>query len=91
MPEGKIRVARSRNGGKTWELLTKGLPQSNAYSLILREAMASDDHDPAGVYFGTGSGAVFYTRNAGNTWHTMAENLPPVYSVSVAQSDKALT
>lgn len=37
VPEGKLRVGRSRDGGKTWELLTKGLPQTNAYPLVLRE------------------------------------------------------
>jgi photosystem II stability/assembly factor-like uncharacterized protein len=84
VPEGKLRVARSRDGGKNWELLNKGLPQSNAYVLVLREAMASDDEDPAGVYFGTSGGAVFYTRDAGDSWHALAEYLPPVYSVSTA-------
>ena len=84
VPDGKLRVARSRDAGKTWDLLSKGLPQKNAYSLILREAMSSDDHDPAGVYFGTSTGAVFYTRNAGDSWQALAENLPAVYSVSVA-------
>lgn len=86
-PEGKLRVARSRDNGKTWEFLTKGLPQKNAYSLVLREAMTSDDHDPAGVYFGTSSGNIFYTRDAGDSWHLMAGNLPPIYSTSVAHAE----
>jgi photosystem II stability/assembly factor-like uncharacterized protein len=85
-PEGKLRVARSRDNGKTWELLTKGLPQKNAYSLVFREAMTSDHHDPAGIYFGTASGTVFYTRDAGDSWHTLAEQLPPIYSTSIASS-----
>jgi hypothetical protein len=84
VPGGKLRVARSRDAGKTWQFLTRGLPQSNAYSLVHREAMSSDDHDPAGVYFGTTGGSVFYTRNAGNSWQALAEHLPPVYSVSTA-------
>jgi photosystem II stability/assembly factor-like uncharacterized protein len=84
VPEGKLRVGRSRDGGKSWELLTKGLPQKNAYVLVLREAMASDDCDPAGVYFGTSSGTVFCTRDAGDSWGLLAEHLPPVYSVTAA-------
>lgn len=84
VPQGKLRVARSRNGGKTWKLLTKGLPQKHAHVLILREAMTSDDRDPAGVYFGTSSGTLFYTRDAGDSWHVLAEHLPPIYSVSPA-------
>lgn len=84
VPGGRLRVARSRDAGKTWELLTKGLPQENAFALVHREAMSSDDKDPAGVYFGTTGGSVFYTRNAGNSWQALAEHLPPVYSVSTA-------
>lgn len=83
-PDGRLRVARSRDGGKSWTLLDKGLPKKNAHLLVQREAMASDDRSPAGVYFGTTGGHVFYTRNAGESWHALAEYLPPVYSVSVA-------
>jgi hypothetical protein len=83
-PDGKFRVARSRDGGKTWQLLTRGLPQKNAHLLVLREAMSSDAMDPAGVYVGTTSGQVFHTRDAGNNWQILADNLPAVYSVSVA-------
>ena len=82
--KGRLQVGRSRDGGKSWKLLDKGLPQKNAYLLVLREAMASDDHDPAGVYFGATGGQVFYTRDAGDSWQALAEHLPPVYSVSVA-------
>jgi hypothetical protein len=83
-PKGRLQVGRSRDGGKSWTLLSRGLPQKNAYLLVLREAMASDDQSPSGVYFGTTGGQVFYTRDAGDSWHALAEHLPPVYSVSVS-------
>jgi len=83
-PDGKFRVARSRDGGKTWQLLTRGLPQRDAHLLVLREAVTSDDLDDAGVYVGTTSGQVFYSRDAGNNWQILADNLPAVYSLSVA-------
>jgi hypothetical protein len=81
---GALQVARSRDGGKTWDLLKRGLPQKNAHVTVLREAMTSDPLSPAGVYFGTTGGTVFYTRNAGDKWDVLADNLPPVYSVTVA-------
>ena len=84
VPEAKFRVARSRDGGRNWTLLTRGLPQRNAHLLVLRESMASDRRSPAGVYVGTTSGQVFHTADAGNSWSLLAENLPPVISVSVA-------
>jgi len=84
VPEGKLRVARSRDGGRTWKLLSKGLPQEDAFVLVLREAMTSDESDPAGVYFGTSSGTLFHTRDGGDSWQVLAANLPPIYSVSPA-------
>lgn len=87
VPDGKLRVGRSRDGGRTWELLTEGLPQDHAYVLVLREAMTSDNRDPAGVYFGTASGAVFATCDGGDSWRALAQHLPPVYSVSMAKSN----
>ena len=46
-PDGKLRVYRSRTGGNEWEALTKGLPQSDCYVNVLRDAMAVDSLDPA--------------------------------------------
>lgn len=82
--DGKFQVARTRDGGKTWKLLTRGLPQRNAHLLVLREAMTSDAMDPAGVYVGTTSGQLFYTRDGGDSWEILADSLPSIYSVSVA-------
>jgi hypothetical protein len=50
-PEGKLRVYRTTNGGKRWRPLAKGLPQKNAYETVVRDALAVDTLDPAGVYF----------------------------------------
>src|SRR5581483_6727203 len=46
VPDGKLRVYRSRTGGNEWEPLTQGLPQSNCYVNVLRDAMAVDTLDP---------------------------------------------
>ena len=50
---------RSRTGGNEWEALTNGLPQSDCYVNVLRNAMAVDSLDPCGVYFGTTGGQVY--------------------------------
>lgn len=79
---GALTVARSRDGGKTWKFLKRGLPQKDTHVTVLREAMTSDADSPAGVYFGTSGGTVYATRDAGESWAVLAENLPPVYSVA---------
>jgi len=81
---GSLSVARSRDRGKTWTHLTRGLPQKNAHVTVLREAMTAGGHPSAGVYFGTEGGTIFATRDAGENWNVLAENLPPVYSISAA-------
>jgi len=82
-PEGKLRVYRSRSGGNEWEALTSGLPQSNCYVNILRDAMAVDSLDDCGIYFGTTGGQVYASADAGDTWDTIARDLPAVLSVEV--------
>jgi photosystem II stability/assembly factor-like uncharacterized protein len=81
--EGKLRVYRSRTGGNTWEPLTEGLPQSDCYVNVLREAMAVDTLDPCGVYFGTTGGQVYGSPDGGDTWTALVRDLPAVLSVEV--------
>jgi len=83
-PEGKLRVYRTRNAGASWEPLTRGLPQKNAMETILRDSMAADTCDPAGIYFGTRSGKVYGSSDEGKTWQAILEGLPPVVCVRAA-------
>jgi hypothetical protein len=82
-PDGKLRVYRSRTGGNEWEALTKGLPQSDCYVNVLRDAMAVDSLDKCGVYFGTTGGQVYASPDAGDTWTAVVRDLPAVLSVEV--------
>jgi hypothetical protein len=82
-PDGKLRVYRSRTGGNEWEALTKGLPQSDCYVNVLRDAMAVDSLDSCGVYFGTTGGQVYGSADAGDSWEPIVRDLPAVLSVEV--------
>jgi photosystem II stability/assembly factor-like uncharacterized protein len=82
-PEGKLRVWRSRAGGNEWEPLTKGLPQKDCYVNVLRDAMAVDQLDKCGIYFGTTGGQVYASADAGDTWAPIVRDLPAVLSVEV--------
>jgi photosystem II stability/assembly factor-like uncharacterized protein len=80
-PEGKLRVYRSRMGGNEWEPLTQGLPQSDCYVNVLRDAMSVDSLDECGVYFGTTGGQVYASADAGDSWTPIVRDLPAVLSV----------
>ena len=82
-PDGKLRVYRSRTGGHEWEALTNGLPQSNCYVNVLRDAMAVDSLDACGVYVGTTGGQVYASADAGDSWSPIVRDLPAVLSVEV--------
>jgi len=81
VPDARAAVWRTRDGGKTWEALRNGLPQKNAYFGVLRQAMATDRLEPAGVYFGTSSGSVFASADEGESWQQIAAHLPTISSV----------
>jgi len=81
--DGKLQVYRSRSGGNDWEPLTRGLPQSNCYVNVLRDAMAVDSMDTCGIYFGTTGGQVYASADAGDNWSPIVRDLPGVLSVEV--------
>jgi photosystem II stability/assembly factor-like uncharacterized protein len=86
-PEGKLRVYRTQDAGKSWQALSRGLPQENAYMGTYREAMSTDSLSPAGVYFGTNTGQVYASADDGESWRRITADLPPVSSVSAAVMD----
>ena len=87
MPDAKAAVWRTRDAGATWQDLREGLPQKNAFLGVLRQAMATDRLDPAGVYFGTSSGAVFASADEGESWSCIALHLPTITSVETLVVD----
>ena len=78
--DGRVVVNRTRDGGKTFETLTSGLPQQHAYDLVYRHALDVDDAGER-LAFGSTTGSVWLSENGGDTWQTIASNLPPVYAV----------
>ncbi len=81
--DGKLQVFRSKTGGNEWEALTQGLPQSDCYVNVLRDAMAVDSLDKCGIYFGTTGGQVYASPDGGDSWKPIVRDLPAVFSVEV--------
>lgn len=83
-PEAKLRVYKTTNAGDSWEPLTKGLPQENAFETVLRDGMTGDTQQPMGIYFGTRNGKLFGSNDAGKSWNAIEEGLPQVVCVKTA-------
>jgi photosystem II stability/assembly factor-like uncharacterized protein len=88
-PDAKLRVYRTKNAGSSWEPLTRGLPQSGAYENVLRDALAADSFDSAGIYFGTRSGKLYGSSDSGATWTEIADGLPPIVCVKTGTTGAA--
>ena len=78
--KGRVVVARTRDGGASFDVLSKGLPQRHAYDLAYRHAL---DVDQSGdrLAFGSTTGSLWVSENGGDDWKTVSEHLPPVYAV----------
>jgi photosystem II stability/assembly factor-like uncharacterized protein len=83
-PGGRFAVWTSDNSGQEWQEQTNGLPSPPVYFTVLREGMSADKEDPCGVYIGTTTGQLFYSRNQGKEWSKITDQLPPILSVSVS-------
>jgi photosystem II stability/assembly factor-like uncharacterized protein len=81
VPDAAMAVWRTRDGGRTWQKLTAGLPQKHAYLTVLRDSLAADALEPAGVYAGTSTGHIFASVDEGDSWQLIISFLPPINSV----------
>jgi photosystem II stability/assembly factor-like uncharacterized protein len=78
VPDGAVKVWRSRDQGRSWRAMTSGLPQKEHYVGVLRDAMTSDSLSPAGVYFGTTGGEVFHSKDDGENWEKLPAQFPRI-------------
>lgn len=82
--DGRVVVARTRDGGASFEELRAGLPQEHAYDITYRHAL---DVDAKGerLAFGSTTGSLWVSENQGDSWELVSSHLPPVYAVRFCQ------
>lgn len=78
--DGKLVVTRTRDGGRTFDVLRQGLPQDHAYDLVYRHALAIDSSGDR-LAFASTTGSLWVSENQGDRWSQVSAYLPPVYCV----------
>jgi len=81
--DGKVVVARTRDGGQSFDVLREGLPQHHAYDLVWRHGLAVDDSGDC-LAFGSTSGGLWMSENGGDSWTALEARLPPIAAVRFA-------
>jgi hypothetical protein len=81
---GQVVVTRTRDGGRTCEILRKGLPQDHAYDLTYRHGLDVDDTGDC-LAFGSTTGSLWVSEDQGDSWQAVGEHLPPIYCVRFAK------
>ncbi len=77
-----VVVSRTRDGGQSFDVLSKGLPQRHAYDLVYRHALDVDSSGQT-LAFGSTTGSLWVSEDQGDSWATVSEHLPPIYAVRV--------
>ena len=83
-PGGRPAAYVTRDAGASWQRQDAGLPASQAWWTVKRQAMCADSHDPVGLYVGTTSGELWMGRDEGGQWACIARHLPEIYALDVA-------
>ena len=83
-PGGKPAVYATRDGGGSWQRQDAGLPQSQAWWTVKRQAMTADACQPVGLYVGNTGGELWMGRDEGRQWECIARHLPEIYAVEAA-------
>ena len=84
-PDGRPAAYITRNAGRTWQRLDQGLPETQAWWTVKRQAMTADALAAPALYLGTTSGELWIGRDEGVRWSSIARHLPEIYAVEVAE------
>ncbi len=82
--EGEPAAYVTRDGGKSWTRQDGGLPRTQAWWTVKRQAMTADAGAPVGLYLGTTSGEIWASRDEGKRWTCIARHLPEIYAIETA-------
>jgi photosystem II stability/assembly factor-like uncharacterized protein len=76
----RLLVNRTRDAGKTFTALTRGLPQDESFDLVYRHGLDVDETG-TGLVMASTTGNLWVSDNGGDSWTCLSHHLPPVYAV----------
>lgn len=77
---GRMVVTRTQDAGRTFEVLSDGLPQAHAYHLVYRHGLAIDSTGER-LAIGSTTGGLWVSETGGESWTCVSQDLPPVHAV----------
>jgi hypothetical protein len=80
----QLAVTRTRDGGRTFDVLRDGLPAGPAYDLMYRHALDVDAQGER-VAIGSTTGGLWISENRGDSWQCISAHLPPIAVVRFAE------
>ena len=78
--DGAFVVHRTRDGGRSFEVLHQGLPGAHCFDLVYRHGLAVG-HDGRTLLMGSTTGGLWTSFDGGEHWHTVSLNLPPINAI----------
>ena len=78
--DGALVVNRTRDGGRSFETLRRGLPQADCHDLVYRHGLAVSA-DGRSLLMGSTTGGLWASDDAGDSWTLLPARLPPIYAV----------
>ncbi len=81
--DGRLVVTRTSDGGRTFESLTGGLPQTHCYDIVFRHALDIDETGHR-LVMGSSTGSLWISEDSGDSWQTVSTHLPQIYCARFA-------
>ncbi|HWA33260.1 MAG TPA: hypothetical protein VG737_03975 [Cyclobacteriaceae bacterium] len=78
----KVVVCKTSDGGNQWISVSRGLPSSDAFDIVLRHSFAKKGST---MSFGTNNGNLYVSEDRGETWMTINNNLATINCVVLVE------
>ncbi|WPC05698.1 exo-alpha-sialidase [Pseudomonas benzenivorans] len=79
----RLVVTRTRDGGRSFQCLSAGLPQAQCFDLVYRHGLTVDAAGQC-LAMGSTTGHLWFSADQGDSWELLAGHLAPIYALRFA-------